>query len=102
MALLAFALSIAMKANDFVPLHNTISVVCLWCRIPEGSVDAILSYCHNNLSDITLRDMLPYLEKKGVAVISASFSSMGLLTQKVEPQAVLQPRKPVPAWNSPS
>lgn len=53
------------------------------CRLPEGSVDAILSYCHNNLSDVTLRDMLPYLHRKGVAVISASFSSMGLLTQKV-------------------
>jgi L-galactose dehydrogenase len=54
-------------------------------RVPEGSVDAILSYCHNNLSDNTLVALLAYLEKKGVAVISASFSSMGLLTQKAPP-----------------
>ena len=53
------------------------------CRAPEGSVDAALSYCHNNLSDNTVLDLLPYLEKRGVALISASFSSMGLLTQKV-------------------
>ena len=46
-------------------------------------MDAALSYCHNNLSDNTVLDLLPYLEKKGVALISASFSSMGLLTQKV-------------------
>lgn len=51
--------------------------------MPEGSVDAILNYCHNNLADNTLTTLLPYLQKKGVAVISASFSSMGLLTQKV-------------------
>lgn len=52
-------------------------------RVPVGTVDAILSYCHNNLADNTLLPLLPYLEQKKVAVISASFSSMGLLTQKV-------------------
>lgn len=52
-------------------------------RVPEESVDAILNYCHNNLADNTLTTILPYLQKKGVSVISASFSSMGLLTQKV-------------------
>ena len=46
-------------------------------------MDAVLSYCHNNLADNTLTDLVPYLQEKGVAVISASFSSMGLLTQKV-------------------
>ena len=48
-----------------------------------GTVDAVLSYCHNNLADNTLQGLLPYLQEKKVAVISASFSSMGLLTQKV-------------------
>ena len=69
-------------------LQREYGTVTSWllCRVPEGSVDAILSYCHNNLSDNTLVGLLPYLEKKGVAVISASFSSMGLLTQKVKCQ----------------
>jgi aryl-alcohol dehydrogenase-like predicted oxidoreductase len=51
--------------------------------VPVGTVDAVLSYCHNNLADNTLQVLLPYLQEKKVAVISASFSSMGLLTQKV-------------------
>jgi hypothetical protein len=51
--------------------------------VPVGTVDAVLSYCHNNLADNTLTGILPYLQEKKVAVISASFSSMGLLTQKV-------------------
>ena len=46
-------------------------------------MDAVLSYCHDNLADDTLQGLLPYLREKGVKVISASFSSMGLLTQKV-------------------
>lgn len=54
-------------------------------RVPVGTVDAILSYCHNNLADNTLNGLLPYLQEKKVAVISASFSSMGLLTQKDPP-----------------
>lgn len=54
-------------------------------RVPVGTVDAILSYCHNNLADNTLTDLLPYLKEKKVAVISASFSSMGLLTQRDPP-----------------
>lgn len=54
-------------------------------RVPTGAVNAALSYCHNNLSDNTITTLLPYLESKGVALISASFSSMGLLTQKDPP-----------------
>lgn len=48
-------------------------------------MDAALSYCHNNLADNTITTILPYLAEKEVALISASFSSMGLLTQKVSP-----------------
>jgi citrate lyase alpha subunit len=51
-------------------------------------VDAVLSYCHDNLADDTLQGLLPYLREKGVKVISASFSSMGLLTQKVSIRTV--------------
>ena len=53
------------------------------CRVPKAAVDAALSYCHNNLADNTITTLLPYLAEKEVALISASFSSMGLLTQKV-------------------
>ena len=53
------------------------------CRVPAGSVDTILSYCHNNLANELLLDLLPYLKDKGVGVISASFSSMGLLRKEV-------------------
>ena len=52
------------------------------CRVPKGTVDAALSYCHDNLADDTLQGLVPYLNEKGVKVVSASFSSMGLLTQK--------------------
>ena len=61
--------------------HVQLSVTT--CRAPEGAVDTILSYCHNNLADQTLLDLLPYLHEKGVGVISASFSSMGLLRKEV-------------------
>ncbi|KAL0040809.1 hypothetical protein WJX79_006107 [Trebouxia sp. C0005] len=54
-------------------------------RVPAGAVDTILSYCHNNLADQTLLDLLPYLHEKGVGVISASFSSMGLLRKEGPP-----------------
>ena len=59
------------------------------CRVPSGAVDTILSYCHNNLADQTLLDLLPYLHKKGVGVISASFSSMGLLRKEVRKLQIL-------------
>lgn len=52
-------------------------------RAPAGSVDAILSYCHNSLNDKMLRDLLPYLTDKKVAVISASPLSMGMWRPKV-------------------
>ena len=50
------------------------------CRVPEGLVDVVLSYCHHTLFDKTLEGLLPYLQGKGVGVINASVLSMGLLT----------------------
>lgn len=46
-------------------------------------MDTVLSYSHNNLANELLLDLLPYLKEKGVGVISASFSSMGLLRKEV-------------------
>jgi len=50
-------------------------------RVPEGSVDVVLSYCHYSLNDTTLLDILPYLKRKGVGIINAGVLSMGLLTK---------------------
>ena len=61
----------------------------LFCRVPQGTVDAVLSYCHDNLADDTLQGLVPYLREKGVKVVSASFSSMGLLTQKASARLTL-------------
>jgi hypothetical protein len=54
-------------------------------RVPRGTVDVVLSYCHNTLNDTTLADMLPYFQGKGVGVISASCTSMGMFTKQAWP-----------------
>ncbi|KAI3827916.1 hypothetical protein L1987_02005 [Smallanthus sonchifolius] len=54
-------------------------------RVPPGTVDVILSYCHYGINDTTLEDLLPYLKSKGVGVISASPLAMGLLTESGPP-----------------
>ncbi|GLJ30507.1 hypothetical protein SUGI_0603900 [Cryptomeria japonica] len=55
-------------------------------RVPPGSVDVILSYCHYSINDSSLEDLLPYLKSKGVGVITASPFSMGLLTESGPPE----------------
>lgn len=55
-------------------------------RVPPGTLDVILSYCHYSINDTTLEDLLPYLKSKGVAVISASPVAMGLLTDNDPPE----------------
>lgn len=54
-------------------------------RVPVGTVDIVLSYCHNSLNDQSLIGDLPYFEGKGVGVINASPLSMGLLTKEGPP-----------------
>jgi len=54
-------------------------------RVPPGSVDVILSYCHYGVNDTSLVDLLPYLKSKGVGVITASPLAMGLLTDNGPP-----------------
>ncbi|KGN43790.1 L-galactose dehydrogenase isoform X1 [Cucumis sativus] len=55
-------------------------------RVPPGTVDVILSYCHYSINDSTLLDLLPYLKSKGVGIISASPLAMGLLTDQGPPE----------------
>ena len=54
-------------------------------RLPPGSLDVCLSYCHYCLNDRSLVGILPQLEKHSVGVINASCLSMGLLTASGPP-----------------
>ncbi|QJE96821.1 aldo/keto reductase [Luteolibacter luteus] len=54
-------------------------------RVPPGTVETILSFCHYELNDTSLGDLIPYLQEKGVGIISASPTGMGLLTQRGAP-----------------
>lgn len=49
-------------------------------RVEPGIVDTVLSFCHYQLNDNSLADLVPYLGEKGVGIINASPTGMGLLT----------------------
>jgi L-galactose dehydrogenase len=49
------------------------------------AVDTILSYCHYELNDTALIDLVPALKEKGVGIISASPLGMGLLSNRGGP-----------------
>ncbi len=57
-------------------------------RVPAGTVDVILSFCHYELNDTSLTTLLPYLRQHGVGVISAAPTGMGLLSER-----------PAPSWH---
>ncbi|GAB2268071.1 hypothetical protein Dimus_003046 [Dionaea muscipula] len=65
-----------------LPLHIFTYVLD---RVPPGTVDVILSYCHYCINDSALEELLPYLKSKGVGVINASPLAMGLLTENGPP-----------------
>lgn len=54
-------------------------------RVPPGTLDVVLSYCHYSVNDSSLGDLIPYLKAKGVGIINASPLSMGLLTHAGPP-----------------
>jgi L-galactose dehydrogenase len=54
-------------------------------RVPVGDVETVLSFCHYELNDTSLETLLPYFEQKGVGVINASPTGMGLLTSRGVP-----------------
>lgn len=54
--------------------------------LDRAEVDAVLSYGHYTLNDITLVQMFPYLLGKGVGVINGAPLGMGLLTEKGPPK----------------
>lgn len=53
--------------------------------VERTPVDVILSYCHYELNDTALLDLVPLLKSKGVGVISASPLGMGLLSTRGTP-----------------
>lgn len=54
-------------------------------RVPAGAVETALSFCHYELNDTSLESLLPYFAGKGVGVINASPTGMGLLTPRGAP-----------------
>lgn len=50
-----------------------------------GVVETVLSFCRYELNDTGLASILPYLRDKGVGVINASPTGMGLLTERGVP-----------------
>ena len=54
-------------------------------RVEPGAVETILSFCHYELNDTSLADLIPYLKEKGVGIINASPTGMGLLTHRGAP-----------------
>ena len=54
-------------------------------RVDNGIVETVLSFCHFELNDSSLGDLAPYFQERGVGVINASPTGMGLLTERGVP-----------------
>ena len=54
-------------------------------RVGPGVVETVLSFCHYELNDTSLADLIPYFQQKGVGIINASPTGMGLLTGRGAP-----------------
>ena len=54
-------------------------------RVPAGTVDVILSFCHYELNDTTLLSLLPYFAERQIGIINAAPTGMGLLSERAAP-----------------
>lgn len=54
-------------------------------RAEPGMIETVLSFCHYALNDTSLMELIPYLQDKGVGIINASPTGMGLLTRRGAP-----------------
>jgi aryl-alcohol dehydrogenase-like predicted oxidoreductase len=54
--------------------------------IKQADIDCILTYCRYALYDNSLASIIPSLEEKGVGIINASPTGMGLLTNRGAPE----------------
>lgn len=67
---------------------------------PDGTVEAVLNFCHYCLNDDRLLDYLDFFEAHHVGVINASPFAMGLLTQRGVPSWHPAPKALVEACRS--
>lgn len=65
-----------------LPLKVLVSVLD---RVGPGVVETVLSFCRFELNDSALADHVPYFRAKGVGIINASPTGMGLLTERGVP-----------------
>ena len=54
-------------------------------RVPRGTVESVLCFCHYCLNDDMLIDYFDYFENKGIGIINASPFAMGLLSKRGVP-----------------
>ena len=54
-------------------------------RVAPGTVETILSFCRYELNDTALESLIPDLQQRGVGIINASPTGMGLLTERGVP-----------------
>ncbi len=54
-------------------------------RVPQGTVESVLCFCHYCLNDDMLTDYFDYFESKGIGIINASPFAMGLLSKRGVP-----------------
>lgn len=54
-------------------------------RVPAGTVETVLSFCHYCLNDDSLAEHVAYFEQHRVGIINASPLSMGLLSERGAP-----------------
>ena len=62
-----------------LPLENFVKVID---RVPPGTVETVLTFCHYTLQDDSLLDYLDYFKRNNIAIINASPLSMGLLSER--------------------
>lgn len=54
-------------------------------RAPAGAIDTILSFCRYALNDTGLETLIPYFKQRGIGILNAAPTGMGLLTNRGAP-----------------
>lgn len=73
------------KKFKFIGISGLPLAVFKYVLDRTDAVDVILTYCHNTLLDNSVSSMMDYFISKGVGVINASPTGMGLLTRAGPP-----------------
>jgi L-galactose dehydrogenase len=64
-------------------------------RTAPGVIETVLSFCRYELNDDALADLVPFFSERGLGVINASPTGMGLLTERGVPSWHPAPRRMV-------